>query len=130
MVPGRGALVSRLGLAAARQAAATLGRNAETTLSKLETAGLVVWRTDLPDLTPPMRTLLDVEDVITLSEWQPPYACQVIPNAMTGGRSLELIAVADAGVREARLLREVMGGSLNVEVDEAKGLLLRVWREE
>ena len=69
---------------------------------------------------------------MTLSEWQPPYACQVIPNATTGGQSLELIAVADAvaGVREARLLREVMGGTLNVEMDEAKGLLLRAWREE
>ena len=125
--------MSRFDLAAARQAAATLGRNAESVLGKLEAAGLVVIRrADLPDFTAPARTLLDVEDVIVESERLPPYACQVIPNAKTGGRTLELVAVVDAvaGVREARLLREVMGGRINVEVDEAKGLLLRAWREE
>lgn len=126
--------MSRFDLASARlAAAATLGRNAERTLTRLETAGLVVvQRADLPDFAAPARTLLDVEDVVTLSEWQPPYACQVIPNAKTGGRTLELLVVADAvaAVREARLLREVMGGSINVEVDEIKGLLLRAWREE
>ena len=76
--------------------------------------------------------MLDVEDVIIESERQPPYTCQVIPNARTGGRTLELVAVVDAvaGVREARLLREVMGGRINVEIDEAKGLLLRAWGDE
>ena len=37
---------------------------------------------------------------------------------------------AVAGVREAQLLREVIGGTINVEVDEDKGLLLRAWWEE
>jgi len=123
----------RFDLPAARLAATTtLGRGAETILGKLEAAGLVVRRADLPDFTAPTRTLLDVEDVIILSEQQPPYACEVIPNAQTGERTLELVAVVDAvaAVREVRLLREVMGGRINVEIDEAKGLLLRAWREE
>ena len=126
--------MSRFDLPAARLAATTtLGRNAETILGKLEAAGLVVVRrADLPDFTAPARTLLDVEDVIVLSEQLPPYACEVIPNARTGERTLELVAVVDAvaAVREVRLLREVMGGRINVEIDEAKGLLLRAWREE
>ena len=126
--------MSRFDLPAARLAATTtLGRNAESILGKLEAAGLVVVRrADLPDFTAPARTLLDVKDVIILSEQLPPYACQVIPNAQTGERTLELVAAVDAvaGVREVRLLREVMGGRINVEIDEAKGLLLRAWREE
>ena len=126
--------MSRFDLPAARLAATTtLGRNAESILGKLEAAGLVVVRrADLPDFTAPARTLLDVEDVIILSEQLPPYTCQVIPNARTGERTLELVAVVDAvaAVREVRLLREVMGGSINVEIDEAKGLLLRAWRDE
>ena len=115
----------RFVLPAARLAATTtLGRNAETILGKLEAAGLVVVRrADLPDFTAPARTLLDVEDIVITSEWEVPYVCQVIPNARTGERTLELVAVVNAitGVREARLLREVMGGRINVEIDEAKG---------
>ncbi|GAA3995083.1 hypothetical protein GCM10022631_01480 [Deinococcus rubellus] len=124
----------RFDLPAARLAATTtLGRGAETILGQLEAAGLVVIkRADLPNLDAAVRTLLDVEDIVITSEWEVPYACEVIPNAKTGGRTLELVAVVDAvaGVREARLLREVMGGTINVEIDEARGLLLRAWREE
>jgi len=110
--------VSRFDLPAARLAATTtLGRNAETILGKLEAAGLVVRRADLPDAAASTRTLLDVEDIVITSEWEIPYACEVIPNARTGERTLELVAVVDAvaGVREVRLLREVMGGRINVE---------------
>ncbi|WP_277425540.1 hypothetical protein [Deinococcus psychrotolerans] len=38
--------------------------------------------------------------------------------------------VAGRWSRTSSLLHEVMGGTLDVKVDEAKGLLLRAWREE
>ena len=129
MVPGDGALVSRFDLAAARRAAAAaLGRSAESVLGKLDAAGLVVvLKADLPDSEQDIRTLLDVTLVVP-DDWRSPWACTVI----TGSETLDLHAAVDAvpGVREARLLREVMGGQLHVEIDEAEGLLLRAWREE
>ncbi|WP_027459250.1 hypothetical protein [Deinococcus murrayi] len=114
--------------AARAEALAALGRGAERTLEKLEAAGLVVMRlADLPASETGRRILADVE--LTIPEnWREPFALIV----EAGGEVLELHALIAAvpAVREAVQLGRVMGHRVNVEIDEAEGLVMRAWTED
>ncbi len=116
----------RFDLTAARAAALrALGRNAQKTLDLLEAAGLtVVLTAELPPTEPHVRQLHDVALYIP-DEWREPYKITVDH----GSDLLVLNAAPEAvpGIREAVMVRRVMGGRVDVEVDDAEGLVIRAW---
>ncbi|MBB5234510.1 hypothetical protein [Deinococcus budaensis] len=116
-------------LAAARAAALeALGRGAERTLEKLEAAGLVVVRrSDLPDPSAGRRTLGDVE-VIIPEDWREPFA--LIVEAGSEVLDLHALKTAVPAIREAVHLARIMGHRVDVEIDEAEGLVMRAWTVE
>ncbi|GAA5514900.1 hypothetical protein Dcar01_03664 [Deinococcus carri] len=116
-------------LEAARAAAlAALGRGAERTLEKLEAAGLVVVRlADLPTAGAGTRTLTDVELEIP-EDWREPWSALVITD--TEALDLHALLAAVPSVREAVHLGRIMGHRVDVEIDEAEGLIMRAWTVE
>ena len=85
--------------AARAEALAALGRGAERTLERLETAGLVVVRrSDLPISAAGSRTLTDVR--ITIPEdWREPFA--LIVEARSEVLDLHALKTAVPAIREA-----------------------------
>lgn len=116
-------------LAAARAAAlVALGRGAERTLEKLKAAGLVVVQLgDLPASAAGRRTLTDVELTIP-EDWREPFALLV--EAVSEVLDLHALKTAVPAIREAVHLGRIMGHRVDVEIDEAEGLVMRAWTVE
>ncbi|MFC4637017.1 hypothetical protein [Deinococcus hohokamensis] len=118
-------MISRETLEAARVAALSkLGRTGETTLAKLEAAGLVVVRrADLPPVTGQGVKVLEGVTVQTPANWREPWPVTVYA---PDGQVLHLVALraAAAAIGEAVQLQAVMGHQLNVAVARDEGLLL------
>ncbi len=119
-------MITRKNLEAAREAAlSALGRTGETTLARLEAAGLTVVRTaDLPEQRGAgVRTLTGVQ-LRTPANWAAPWPVTVIaPDGET--LHLHVLRAAHTQVAEAVHLQEVMGHALDVEVDTDSELLIR-----
>jgi len=114
--------------AARAEALAALGRGAERTLERLELAGLVVVRrSDLPDSGARLRTLTDVELTIP-EDWREPFA--LIVEAGSEVLDLHALKTAVPAIREAVHLGRIMGHRVDVEIDEAEGLVMRAWTVE
>ncbi|MDL2342537.1 hypothetical protein QOL99_00040 [Deinococcus sp. MIMF12] len=114
--------------AARAEALAALGRGAERTLERLEAVGLAVVRlADLPASDAGRRTLTDVEIIIP-EDWREPFA--LIVEAGSDVLELHALIAAVPAVREAVQLGRIMGHRVDVEIDEAEGLVMRAWTVE